>query len=184
MKKLLLIAATAVLAASPAMANPAGVGGTAPTSCSITGLPSTVSFTDLDLYGNATPVQFTGIDVLCNETSTIELTSANGYLRNDTMDSSYWAVDESIGVNDLTSAGATGFNAGVNYTYSFVGGPVKFFTSFMTAGVPVVATGVAPLNFSGLTLEFATEPDTMAPKPLLGGTHSDVLTVSITPTGI
>lgn len=185
MKKLILAAAGAAMFATPAMADSTSeidVGANVPVECYVNNLPANVTFGDLTRRGQAAAVVASGIEVFCNQRSTVSVTSDQGYLKALTNDSG----NDSISESDFTSANNPGFAAGLDYSatvpnFNTYGGPFSADTSQVTAGNAVTLSNVPALNDPNVAIRFRTIPGTL---PLLGTTYNDEVTLSITATGV
>lgn len=182
MKKLIvmaLAASTAGMFAVPAQAESVLFVGNRAVECSVTGYSGTVNFGALGRNGEASPVTDNGIDVFCNQPFKASLTSQNGYLKLQTTNTN----NDSIAENNFTSSHNTMFDAGLDYGLVIPGITGPQGSQYLPAGVNVAAgLGVIPaVNFTGLT---ATYDTVNSAKPLLGGTYSDTVTLTLTPQGV
>lgn len=182
MKKLLLVAATAGLMAAPAIANAAGgdviFQGERAIVCDVTNLAPSVDFGNLGNKGQAVVQTMAGVGLFCNQPSDVTFESERGYLALIVTDANNASVSES----DFTSINNPGFDAGLDYKawIPSVGG-IGADTSLLTAGVPSPALGIPAQNVNSANLKFDT---INSANPLLGGTYTDKITVTITPTGV
>jgi spore coat protein U-like protein len=182
MKKLIvmaLAASTAGMFAVPAQAESVLFVGNRAVECSVTGYSGTINFGALGRNGEASPVTDNGIDVFCNQPFTASLTSQNGYLKLQTTNTN----NDSVSETNFTSSHNSMFNAGLDYGVVIPGVTTPQGSQHLTAGTPVGGgLGTIPaLYANGLT---ATYDTVNSSKPLLGGTYSDTVTLTLTPQGV
>tara|TARA_R110000772_G_scaffold52955_5_gene121277 strand:+ start:474 stop:1082 length:609 start_codon:yes stop_codon:yes gene_type:complete len=183
MKKLLLAVAASGLIATPALADP--VNDTAETQfdgeraieCEIEGTDSFVDFGDLGRRGQASAQVDNGISVFCNQPSEASFTSKFGYLRLVATN----PANDSNSESDFTSAANPGFSAGLDYSAEIVGFGLSSDTSALTASVPETVGPVPALNENGVRIRYDTIAES---QPLLGGSYTDTLTVTLTTLGV
>jgi spore coat protein U-like protein len=180
MKRLIIaaLAASTVAVATPAMAESVFFHGQRAVECSVTGYTGNVNFGNLGRNGEASPVTDNGINVFCNQPFKVSLTSQNGYLKLQTTN----ANNDSKSETDFTSKSNPQFDAGLDYGLVIPSLGAKG-SQYLTAGVNVAGSlGVIPaIDFSGLS---ATYDTVNSSKPLLGGTYSDTVTLTLTPQGV
>jgi spore coat protein U-like protein len=181
MKRLIIaaLAASTVIVATPAMAESVTFKGNRAVECSVTGYSGTINFGNLGRNGEAAPVTDSGINVFCNQPFKASLISTNGYLKLQTTNPN----NDSINETNFTSKGNGQFDAGLDYGLVIPGITKAQGSQYLPAGVNVAAgLGVIPaVNFSGLTATYGT---VKSDKPLLGGTYSDTVTLTLTPQGV
>jgi spore coat protein U-like protein len=181
MKRLIIaaLAASTVVFATPAMAESVTFNGTRAVECSVTGYSGTINFGNLGRKGEASPVTDSGINVFCNQPFKVSLVSTNGYLKLQTTNPN----NDSVNETNFTSKGNSQFDAGLDYGLVIPGVTGAKGSQYLPAGVNV-AGGLGPIpavNLTGLTATYDTvESD----KPLLGGTYSDTVTLTLTPQGV
>jgi hypothetical protein len=178
MKRLFVIAlgASTAMLAMPAQAETVTFNGNRAVECSINGYDTVVNFGALGRNGEASPVTDGGIGIFCNQPFKASIKSQNGYLRLVT------AVDanNSNSETDLTSHANPQFAAGVNYGLVIPGvGTVG--SQYATANTDYNLGSHAAANYSGLT---ATYDTINSAKPLLGGTYTDTVVLTLTPQGV
>ena len=135
MKKLILATAGAAMFATPAMAQSTSeidVGANVPMECYVDNLPAQVGFGDLSRTGQADAVVTNGIEVFCNQRSTVAVTSDQGYLKAVTNNPG----NDSNSESDFTSGNNPGFAAGLDYratvpNFNNYGGPFSADTSML-----------------------------------------------------
>jgi len=180
MKKLTIIAAMAAMTATPAMAQVTSptvdLSGTVAVECTVDNIDSAIGFGTLGRRGQASVVSDTGVDVFCNQPSTVTLTSLNGGL---VLDSSSISP-----TNETTwdASGNPGFAAGLDYTLTvprFGTPPIS--TAFLPEATPVDVVVVPALNESNFRINYDTVNST---DPLIGGNYTDTLTIALTPNGV
>jgi spore coat protein U-like protein len=181
MKRLIIaaLAASTVAVATPAMAESVFFHGQRAVECSVTGYTGNVNFGNLGRNGEASPVTDNGINVFCNQPFKVSLTSQNGYLKLQTTN----ANNDSFSENNFTSKHNSQFDAGLDYGIVIPGITGAQGSQYLPAGVNVAGSlGAIPaVNFSGLS---ATYDTVNSSKPLLGGTYSDTVTLTLTPQGV
>jgi hypothetical protein len=187
MKRLILAAAATAALSTPAFAQTSStdeidLGANVPIECYIDGLPTNVSFGNLSRTGQAPAVVFTGIEVFCNQRSTVTATSDEGYLEANVNNPANAAISET----NFQSQANPGFAAGLDYSvtvpnFAGYGGPFSADTSVLTAGVPASLSNLPALNDPSVNLRFRTIPGSL---PLLGTTYNDELTITIQATGV
>ena len=180
MKRLVVIAlaASAALSAAPAYAGSQSVHfvGNRAVECSVTGYSGTISFGNLGRNGQASPVTDGGISLFCNQPFHASVKSTNGYLKLQTANSANDSQSESI----FTSQANPQFDAGLDYQAAISGiGTVN--SGMATGGTDYNLGNHAAANLSGGTIQYTT---INSDKPLLGGTYSDIVTLTLTPQGV
>lgn len=169
--------ATSAFAAGPVIDSDVDFTGQRDIECEISGFADEVDFAGLGRRGAAAQISDTGIDVFCNQPSTVSLESENGFMKLRTNNDNNDADSET----DLTSGANPGFSAGLNYKATIPAFGVTGDTSQITAGVPVSFAPVPALNLNNIRINY----DTIAEdQPLLGGSYEDTLTVTLTPLGV
>jgi len=165
--------------AMPAQAETVNFTGTRAVECAVTGYSGTINFGNLGRNGEASPVTDSGIDVFCNQPFKVALTSANGYLKLQTTNT----ANNSLSETNFTSQANPMFNAGLDYGLVIPGITGAQGSQYLPAGVDVAGgLGVIPaVSFSGLSATYDTVD---SDKPLLGGTYSDTVTLTLTPQGV
>ena len=186
MKRLMIaaLAASTIAVASPALAGTQSVtfNGTRAVECSVTGYSGSINFGALGRKGEASQVTDNGINVFCNQPFTASLVSTNGYLKLVTPnDPTNGSVNGDAG--NFTSQKNPSFDAGLDYGLVIPGITGVQGSQYLKAGVDVAGgLGVIPaVDFSGLTANYNT---IKSDKPLLGGTYTDTVTLTLTPQGV
>jgi hypothetical protein len=185
MKRLFVIAiaATTAMTAMPAQAADQSVTfvGSRQVECSISGYTGTINFGNLGRHGEASSVNDNGIDVFCNQPFTASLTSLNGYLKLQAANTANDSINGDGG--NFTSGANSQFDAGLDYGVVIPGITGAQGSQYLTAGTPATGgLGVIPaVNFTGLSANYDTVESAL---PLLGGTYSDVVTLTLTPQGV
>lgn len=181
MKKLLITTAalSGMLAVPAHAANPQDVvfTGTRAIECTIENMDALIDFGDLGQRGQAARVSNRGIDVFCNQPSSVSFESLNGYLALETSN----PANDSLSESDFTSAANPGFSAGLDYEAQIPAFAVSAETSGIDAGVAISIPGVPALNLNNIRINYDTVNES---QPLLGGVYSDTLTITLTPSGV
>jgi spore coat protein U-like protein len=177
MKRLIIaaLAASTVIVGTPAMAETVHFSGKRAVECSITGADTTIRFGDLSNLGDATPQSTGNVTVFCNQPFKATVTSENGYLKLQTSNT----ANNSNSETDFTSHANPQFAAGLNYGL-VVPGAGTFGSQYLSAGVAVTTPQIPAVNVTGS----ATYDTIAGSKPLLGGTYSDTVTLTLTPQGV
>jgi len=137
---------------------------------------SFVNFNEMGNFGEADEQSLVELGLFCNLPSEVTFASTNGYLRLNTSNAAYTAID---GDNqDFSTAAASDFAAGLDYQASIASLSVTGDTSVLDAGASQSIGTIPPQNVSGIQVDFNTIPGTL---PLIAGDYSDTLVVSITP---
>jgi spore coat protein U-like protein len=179
MKRLIIaaLAASTVAVATPALAASVHFNGKVPVKCSISGETGTIQFGTLGTNGAASPVSTGTVTVFCNQPYTATISSANGYLKLKTSKTS----NDSLTESNFTSRGNPQFDAGLDYGIVLPGiGTVG--SQFITAGANngLTTPEIPATNVSG-SASYSTIPGQL---PLLGGTYSDTVTVTLHTDGV
>lgn len=177
MKRLIIaaVAASTVVFATPALAETVHFSGKRAVECSITGADTTIRFGDLSNLGAATPQNTGNVTVFCNQPFKATVTSQNGYLKLQTTDHN----NDSNSETDFTSHGNPQFAAGLNYGL-VIPAAGTFGSQYLTAGTGVTTPQLPAVNITG-SASYDTIPGS---KPLLGGTYSDTVTVTLATQGV
>jgi spore coat protein U-like protein len=180
MNRLFLIAVGgSALFAVPAQAADTTVtfSGSRAVECSVTGYTSAINFGNLGRNGEASPVTDDGINVFCNQPFLASLTSQNGYLKLQTTN----LANNSASETNFTSVANPQFDAGLDYGIVIPGISTPQGSQYLNASTPAAGGPIPAVNLSGLTATYNT---VTADKPLLGGTYSDTVTLTLTPQGV
>jgi spore coat protein U-like protein len=169
--------ATSAFAAGPVIDESVDFTGQRAVECSIANFQDTVLFGALGRRGQAAQQSDTGIDVFCNQPSTVSFESENGYLALQTVNN----ANDSISESDFTSAANPGFSAGLDYTASIPAFGISGDTSDLDAGVAVTYSPVPALNLNNIRINYDTIAEN---QPLLGGLYEDTLSITLTPNGV
>lgn len=187
MKKLLLGVTFGALMSSAAFADPdttitgsVNVDAERECVCELTGFGadniSFINFDEMEKFGEADEQQLTDLGLFCNLPSDVTFESLNGFLRLNTSDPAYTAVDGDN--SDFSTSAAANFAAGLDYSASIASFGVANDTTALDAGVPVSIGTIPPQDVSGVQVDFNTIAGSL---PLIAGDYSDTLVVSITP---
>ena len=178
MKRLMIaaLAASTIAVASPALAQTVNFDGTRAVECSITGYNGTVHFGTLDRNGASSPQSTGNVTVFCNQPYKATIESTNGYLKLQTSNS----ANNSNSETDFTSHANPMFTAGLNYGLDIPGIGHGLGSQFLTASTPVTTPTIPATNISGSTT-YSTVANS---KPLLGGTYSDTVTITLATQGV
>jgi len=178
MKRLMIaaLAASTFGIAAPAMAQTVNFDGNRAVECAITGYNGTIHFGTLDRNGASTPQSTGNVTVFCNQPYKATITSTNGYLKLSTTNS----ANNSNSETDLTSHANPQFTAGLNYGLDIPGIGNGLGSQFLWANTPVTTPVIPATNISGSTT-YSTVANS---KPLLGGTYSDTVTITLQTQGV
>ena len=178
MKRLIIAAlAASTFAATPAFAESVTFNGNRAVECSVTGYSGTINFGNLGRNGQASPVTDSGINVFCNQPFKAAISSTNGYLKlNGT------AGNVPTSEATLASPNNPGFNGGIDYGL-VIGGVVNnlFSTKTATAGTVYTVGTLPAINIANTSATYDTIDSS---NPLLGGTYSDTVTLTLTAQGV
>ncbi len=115
-------------------------------------------------------------DIICNTRSSVSYESDNGYLKLITTD----PANDSVSETNLASGANSTFDAGLDYVVD-LDGTFPISTATLPASVDTVVSPNAPaINATGRTMNFTP----VFGQQLLGGTYTDVFTVTVTPSGV
>lgn len=190
MKKLLLgvtmgalMSTSALAAEGETITGTVNVDGERECVCELTGFNDAgitfVNFDEMDTFGAADTQSIAELGLFCNLPSEVTLTSTNGYLALNTVNTGYQAVDGDN--DDFTTSLAPDFAGGLDYSASISAFGLVGDSGQLAAGTPANLGVIPPQNQSGITVDFDTIPGDY---PLIAGDYSDVLVVSITPVSL
>ncbi len=173
------MATSAFAQAGPAIDESVDFTGQRAVECEISGFQDTILFGALGRRGQATQQSDTGIDVFCNQPSTVTFESENGYLALQTINNANDSVNPDGG--NFTSGANPGFSAGLDYVATIPAFNVTSNTTAISAGSPLTFSPVPALNLNNIRINYDTIAES---QPLLGGFYEDTLSITLTPNGV
>ncbi len=171
------MATSAFAQAGPTIDESVDFTGTRAVECEISGFQDTILFGALGRRGQTAQQADTGIDVFCNQPSTVSFESENGYLALQTTNN----VNDSVSESDFTSGANPGFSAGLDYVATIPAFNVTGNTTDISAGSPLTFSPVPALNLNNIRINYDTIAES---QPLLGGLYEDTLSITLTPNGV